>query len=296
MKALERIQTYLERLYETTIQDNDDRIILVIGDEGAGKSTFILQAIWLYEQIRGYDPSPASVLDAVVFDDREVFRQKLLNADKGDPIAAMDAAHLLYKKEAMNPDQIDTEKQLLDIRIGNHPIFLGYQDWNDVPDILQRRRAENAFYIPQRGYVNGFSRAALDEKYNEMDAKEWPDPSLRDTFPSLEGTALWERFEEIDEERKRARLQVEEEEDGVTPQEVVDEIIASETLENFVDINEFQDRAYYSKPYIRFEYPELSDQEADQVRSALRRHAEPAELAGGEEDAETETQPPRGTS
>jgi len=290
-EALDRTRRYLEHLYETKIQRNWDRIIPVVGSEGVGKSTWILQAIWLYEQARGNDPDPATVMNAVVFDDRDAFRDKLLAADEGDPIAVMDAAHILYNRDVMMPDQKETEKSLLDIRVENYVIFLGYQDWGDIPRTLRKRRAENAFYIPRRGYVKGYNRDQLDEKHSELDDEEWPDPALEDTFPSLEGTELWNRFETVDTERKRSRLQREDDtdDDAITPQDVVDDIVSNDALDDFVDVNEFQDRAYFSKPYIRFEYPDLSDQEADQVRSALRRQADPAELV---DEGETETQPP----
>jgi hypothetical protein len=68
----------------------------------------------------------------------------------------------------------------------------------------------------------------------------------------------------------------------------VSEIVAMDKLDEYVEVNEFQNRAYFSKPMIRFDYPMLSDQESDQVRAALRRKADPEALAEG-----TETQPPQ---
>lgn len=287
---MERFQRFLQRLYDNYITNNYDRIIPVIGVEGVGKSTLILQAIWLYEDHRGKDPDPVSVLNRVVFDSKDAFRQELLNANPGDPIAAMDAAHILYKKDAMDPGQKEVEKTLLDIRVENYVIFLGYQDWSDIPDQLQRRRAENVIRIPRRGIVEGYSRAQIDEKYANMDKNEWPDPALEDTFPSLEGTELWDRFSEMDAERKRRRLQVDDKDDDgeLTPQDVVQDIIAGDPGE-FVEVNEFQDRAYFSKPYIKFEYPEMSDQQADQVRAALDRQVNIDDYIG---NGETDTQPP----
>lgn len=288
-QPLERVQRALEYMYEHKILKDWDRIIPVVGHEGAGKSTFILEAIWLYELVRGHDPTPASVLDYVVYDDREAFRQKLLAANKGDPIAVMDAAHILHNLDVMMPDQKETQKSLLDIRIENYVIFLGYQDWGDIPKALRKRRAENAFYIPSRGYVYGYNRSQLDEKHKNLDDDEWPDPALRDSFPSLEGTKLWKRFDEIDRERKRARLRSDDDEESeLTPQDVVDEIVSNDRLEEYVDVNEFQGRAYYSKPLLRYDYPTLSDQQTDQVRAALNRIADPESLIG---DRET-TNPP----
>lgn len=276
---MKRLELVVEKLYEDYILDNFDRIILFIGDEGVGKSTLILEFIWLYELARGNDPTPATVMDAVVFDDRDHFRQKLLSAEQTDPIAVMDAAHVLYKKDTMQPDQKETERSLLDVRLENYVILLGYQDWDDIPTILQRRRASNVFRIPQRGTVLGYNRQQLDEKYTMPSGKrEWPDPALRDTFPSLEGTDLWARFEQIDAERKRARLQVDEDESAdITPQEVAREIIGN-SLEEYVKVNEFQERSYYNKALIRYDYPSLSDQQAEQVREALTRHQDPEQL------------------
>lgn len=289
---MDRVERFLEYLYENHILKDWDRLIPVVGSEGVGKSTFILEAIWLYEQNRGNDPTPASVLDKVVFDDRDAFRDKLLSAEPGDPVAVMDAAHVLYNKDVMQPDQIEVEKSLLDVRIENYVFFLGYQDWGDIPKQLRKRRAENVFYIPNRGYVRGFNREQLNEKYNNLDDNKWPDPALSDTFPSLEGTPIWERFEEIDKERKRSRLKREtDDENQVTPQQVVDNIVSEDALEEYVDINEFQGRAYYSKPLIKYDYPALSDQQADQVRSALTREADPASLVDDEE-GETPNPPP----
>lgn len=285
---MERYQRFLEKLYDH-VQRDWDRLIPVVGGEGLGKSTLILESIWLYEQFRGNDPTPESVLDYVVFDDRDAFREKLLAADQGDPIAVMDAAHVLYNKDVMKPDQIETEKSLLDIRVENYVIFLGYQDWGDIPRQLRKRRAKNVIRVPSRGTLKGYNRAQLDEKYHDLDDTQWPDHALLDTFPSLEGTRLWTRFDEIDRERKRRRLQTDDEEAAErTPQDIVDDIIATDTLAEYVEVNEFQDRAYYSKPLLRYDYPDLSEQQTDQVRAALSREADPATFM----TEETDTQPP----
>lgn len=285
---MERFQRFIAELYDRKITQDYDRIIPVVGDESVGKSTLILQGIWIYEDYRGLDPDPASVLDAVIFDSKEAFRQRMLNADSGDPVAAMDAAHILYRKDAMDPDQKQVEKTLLDIRIKNYLIFLGYQDWADIPDQLQRRRAKHLIHIPKRGVMHGYSRKQLDEKYSNYNKNEWPKPAMKDSFTSLEGTDLWARFQEIDEERKKSRLQLEEEKEEETrPQDVVNEILI-DGVGQYIDVNEYQDRAYFSKPLIRYDYPELSDQQADQVRAALNREVDIEDHLG----EGTDTPPP----
>lgn len=208
---MKKVQRWLERIYTHRINNQFDAMVLVIGGEGVGKSTFMLSVEWLWEQIRGNDPTVDGVLDRMAHDDREAFRRLLLNSEKGDVIVANDAAHILHKKEAMYGDQIDVEKALLDIRRFNYFVQLGYQDWDDVTDQLQRRRAHFAFRIPRRGVIHGYSRSSLDEVY---DCDEWPTPDMKDTFPSLEGTELWEEFNRQDAERKQERLKIEEEPDA----------------------------------------------------------------------------------
>jgi len=286
---MECLKRFLERLYDTHITNNDDAVVLVIGDEGAGKSTWMLQAIWLYNAHRGITPTPENTLSHVIFDDRDAFRERLLHATETDPISIMDAAHVLYRKETMNPDQIESEKSLLDMRFGNYLLLLGYQDWADIPDILQRRRAEYAIRIPRRGIAYGYNRKQLDEKYSSYGRNEWPEPALRDTFPSLEGTSLWTRFEEVDTERKRARLQTDDDETtDLTPQDVVEDILNGDPGD-YIDHNEFQERTYFSKPMIRYDYPDLSGQQADQVRAALRRNVNLDDYAPEGGDTHTPT-------
>lgn len=290
---MERIQTYIEHLHDTKIQRNFDRIIPVIGDEGNGKSTFILEWIARYEAHRGNPIDPQSILHYVIWDDHDAFTEFIAKADPGDPIAVMDAAHLMHKKEAMNPDQIETEKTLLDIRIENHPILLGYQDWGDIPDQLQRRRAKNIFHVPRRGVVHGYNRESMDEMYAGS-TFEWTDPDMRDVFPDLAGTDVWEEFEELDRERKMERLKSddEDEEAGVTPQEVANEILESGAQE-YIDENEFNGTRFISKPLIKYDYPELSDQEATQVKHVIRRETDILDSSDGGPAGVGEGEPPQ---
>lgn len=288
---MDRIQRFIEKLYDTKIQQDYDRIIPIVGDEGDGKSTLILEFLARYEAHRGNAIDAPSLLNYVIWDDKDAFTEFLQQADSGDPIAVMDAAHLMHKKEAMNPDQIETEKTLLDIRIENHTILLGYQDWGDIPDQLQRRRAKNVFRVPQRGVVHGYNRESLDEMYAGS-ADDWPEPDMEDVFPNLEGTEVWDRFTEIDKQRKLERLKDDDEEteDGVTPQEVA-EAILEDGVAQYVDENEFNGQRYISKPLIKFDYPDLSEQQADQVKHAIRRESDV--LSHSEDPTGGEGEPPK---
>jgi len=284
VQELDRVKAFLEKLNRRVIEQNNDRVILVVGDEGYGKSTFMLECVWLWQRIRDENPSPESVLDNVVWGERDELRENLLESERASMIAVQDAAHALMKKEAMNPDQVDLEKSFLDIRVENYVILLGYQAWSDVPTYLQSRRAENAFHIPFRGHVRGFCRSSMDDRIQD---DSWPDPDLKDRFPDLEGTTLWDRFEEIDAEKKRQRLRTDEEDDsGRQPRSVVDEIIRENAVGEYIDENEYNGQTFISKPLIRLDYPDLSGQEADQVKHGLRRETSVLDEEASEPDSD----------
>lgn len=203
LQKLELTKKYLERIDKQVISKNDDRVLVVLGDEGVGKSTYMLQLAQLWRSIRNGDSGSDSVLESMVWGKRSDFTDALRERPEGSIICVQDAPHVLFRREAMHGEQIDVEKNLLDIRIKNFLIVLGFQDWADVPTSLTRRRAENVFLIPRRGVVRGYSRSGIDER---RDSESWPDPEFQDRFPDLEGTELWTRFQERDREAKMDRL------------------------------------------------------------------------------------------
>lgn len=211
LQPLDRIRTYLRAVNENVIEANDDLILPIVGDEGAGKSTLMAQIVWLWQDIRADEPTPDSVIDRMVWGERPAFKEALLEGNQGQAIAVQDAAHVLYAKEAMVGEQVDIEKALLDIRVNNYLILLGFQDWSDIPDGLRRRRAKNTIRVIRKGWERGFyeayGRDELDEKYEELAKNEWPEPRFDGRFPSLEGTDLWQRFTERDDEKKTERLE-----------------------------------------------------------------------------------------
>lgn len=203
-EKLELSRRFLERIKSRDIDRNDDRVVVILGDEGVGKSTYMLQLATLWRDIRGLSTDPDDVLETLVFGGRDNFNEALRERDDGDLIAVQDAAHALFRREAMHGEQIQTEKNLLDIRIKNYLLLLGFQDWSDVPSSLRRRRAANVLMIHSRGCLRGYNRESIDEK---LDEGKWPNPDLEDRFPKLDGSELWDRFSEIDREAKLERLE-----------------------------------------------------------------------------------------
>lgn len=209
---LERYETFLRGVYEHQICDDDDLVLLMIGDEGAGKSTLMLISTIYWLKLQGREATPENALDRIVYGDREAYKEKLLESESTDIVTVQDAPHVLFSKEAMHGEQIDIEKAMVDVRINNYLMVLGFQSWGMVPKDIRARRAQAAVRVykndaGQRGFMDLYGRPQLDEKYNDLGGGEWPDPRFEDRFPSLEGTDVWDAFTKADKEHKRERLE-----------------------------------------------------------------------------------------
>jgi hypothetical protein len=140
--------------------------------------------------------------------DYDQFKQKLAESEKKSCIIVHDAARVLSRKKAMRGDQIELEEDFLDARFGNYLILLGFQGFDIVPTLLATRRSKNALRVVKRGWVHGHNEAAIRSRYNN---DEWPEPVLRDSYPSLEGKELWRAFVDEDQRRKQERIKPDEE-------------------------------------------------------------------------------------
>lgn len=270
-RELDKIKRFIEILYKQKISAEFDRIIPIVADEGMGKSTFMCQFTWLWQQQVGRTPTPDSVLDRIVWGSKGEFKDAMSQYPPESCIPVQDGARVLHKKEAMHGDQIELEKDLLDVRMKAFVIPVGFQDWEVVPDLLQRRRAKNVFRIPRRGVIEGYNRSSIDEKRS---TGEWPDPDLRDRFPSLEGTTLWKEFKRRDQQRKESRIDEDPDsgENNDSPEEmepraVVDEILSGNNLETYLSDNNGQ--TILDADLIRYHYPELTKGDAKVVKKGL---------------------------
>jgi len=200
------------------IEGTDDAIILVIGDSGSGKSTFMLEFVWLWQQITQGNASTDSILSSVVPDDRQKYREAMLNGDRGDVFTIMDAQHVLHNREAMHGDQINLEKLLLDIRTFGYVNLFGFHNWRLVPNLLKSQRTRFALRLDreQKGRAEVYDRDKISQKYK---TDEWPDPAFTLQFPALDtgafsdlgepgtdpGVELFRQFNELDVARKKER-------------------------------------------------------------------------------------------
>lgn len=200
---MQKIEQYVKALYKNRQRRELDVVLPVIGDEGAGKSTLIMQIAVAYLKHRDDEvPEIDDVLDRIYFD-RPGWKVAMSESEKRALIMIPDAARLLFSKDAMKKEQKEIEKDLMDVRGMEFFMLLGFQDWDTIPGQVKERRAKNCLVVPERGLVRGYSRDAMDQRIEDG---SWPPATLRDRFPALDGTDLWDAYQELDQEKKRERI------------------------------------------------------------------------------------------
>lgn len=277
MTPLQKVERFVDRLYHDRICNQYDAVLPIIADEGDGKSTFISQFGFFWQDVRDERRDPDSLLETMCFT-RDGLQKRISSAPKRSLICVPDAARVLHKKEAMQGDQRELEKDFFDVRSSEYVILLGYQDWASVPTFLQERRAKFAFYIPKRGQIRGYNRESLDEKSNNNnDYDWWPESDLVDTFPSLEGTDYWTRYQKLDDEKKNARMGIESENDEDNGEKSknerikqISQDIKDEGVHGYVSNHGVTGNPYIDADLIELDY-DLSVRDAKKVKKLLER-------------------------
>lgn len=207
---MKKIETLVDELYQRRHQRELDTVFPILGDEGMGKSTLILQIAVAYCLARdGEPPTIEELLDRICFN-RAEFQEMMAESDKQALIIAPDAARILYSMDVATSEQKQIEKDLMDVRGLEYMILLGFQSWDRIGGEIKERRAKLTARVPRRGLIRMYDRDAMDHRIDDGD---WPSSTLTDKFPSLDGTELWRRYKELDQERKRKRLAGDEEKD-----------------------------------------------------------------------------------
>jgi hypothetical protein len=257
---------WLEQTHEY-VQKDFDRMIPVVADEGMGKSTLMLELGWLWLDIIEKEQTVDNVMDQIAWDLPE-FQEMMGSKPEKSCIMVHDAARVMSRKKAMHGDQIEVEEDLLDARFGNYLVLLGYQDFDVIPTMLATRRSKNLLRITTRGRVHGHNEANIRKRYETGD---WPEPTMTDTFPDLEGKKLWERFEAEDQRRKQERIQPDEDdsEEELTIKELAQKV-KEDGLHNVVSLHGGHNRYYIDSDLVEIEYG-VSGQKAKKATKLLKR-------------------------
>lgn len=267
IKWLEETEEYLSRDF--------DRVVPVIGDEGMGKSTLILEVGWLWRPIVGREQTVDAVMGQIAWDLPQ-FKDYISSKPERSCITVHDAARVLSRKKAMHGDQIEVEEDLLDMRFGNYLVLLGFQEFDLVPTMLATRRAKNLLRVPERGIVHGHNEANIRKRYENG---KWPDPSMRDSFPSLDGKKLWDAFVAEDQRRKQERISSDDEEESMSVTDLAEQV-KEDGIANVVSIHGGHNKAYIDSDLIEVQY-DVSGNKAKKTAKLLKKQAADGEFTLG---------------
>jgi len=197
---MRKLELLIDELYERRHQQELDTVMPVIGDEGMGKSTLLMQLAVKYCMVRDGEPPD---IDHLLSYNRSDFKQAMAESDKQALIIVPDAARILYSMDVAKAEQKTIEKDLMDVRGLEYMILLGFQSWKRIGGEIKERRSKLALKIPRRGLVRVYGRDAMDQR---IDEGSWPQSTMTDKFRPLDGTDLWAEYQSVDEEKKRERL------------------------------------------------------------------------------------------
>ena len=214
---MKKLEALVEQLYQERHQQQLDTVLPIVADEGLGKSTLMLQmgAQYIYARDGEY-PTVDHLLSRICYD-RGGFQEMMAESDQQALIMVPDAARILYSMDFAKSEQKQIEKDLMDVRGLEYFILLGFQSWDRIGGEIKERRSKLALKIPRRGLIRGYGRDAMDER---IDSGSWPESTLTDKFPPLDGTELWKQYQQLDLEEKRERLAGE----AADPKEVEKEV------------------------------------------------------------------------
>lgn len=277
---MKKLTRWLEETREYLGKDFD-RIVPVIGDEGMGKSTLLMEIGWLWHEVEDtpQEQTVSNTMDQIAWDLNE-FKSFIGSKPQYSCIHVHDAARVLSRKKAMHGDQIEVEEDLLDMRFGNYLVLLGYQEFDLLPTMLATRRSKNLLHIPKRGVVHGHNEENIRERYESGD---WPDPVFRDTYPSLEGKDLWQAFKSEDARRKQERIKPDEddEEDDMSIPDLAEQV-KDDGIEEVVSIHGGNGTRYIDSDLIEVQYG-ISANKAKKVAKILKKQENEGEIIlGGE--------------
>lgn len=271
---MNRIIAWIEETHKHVEKDFDS-LVPIIGDEGMGKSTLILQLDWLWREEVGAEVSPEAAVGDIAWD-LEGFKESIGTSPRKSCIHVHDAARVLSRKKAMHGDQIEVEEDLLDMRFGNYLVLLGYQEFDLVPTILASRRAKNLLRIPRRGIVHGHNEANIRKRYEDGD---WPEPTFKDTFPDLEGKELWRQFKEEDQRRKQERISPDSDEETEKGVKEYAEQVLEDGIGAVVSVHGGHNKYYIDKDLIEVEY-DVSGNKAKKIAKLLKKQVDLEQLMG----------------
>lgn len=161
-----------------------DTVFGVVGGEGVGKSTFVLDCV----DYLGGEENCICV-------DKNKMGEVLTSLKDKDPLQIDEAADGLYSKEGVSKFNKELEKLFMICRAKLWITFILIPDFFALSPMFRRRRINGLFHIYKRGRVKFYDKKAIEkinrnhDKYKSHEIRG-AYPSYTDSFPDYKGRLL----------------------------------------------------------------------------------------------------------
>lgn len=136
-----------------TLKQDDDFLVLGVGKEGVGKSTFMIQLACAVD--------PTFCLERILFNHKRLF-SLVRTLPKGSAILLDEGAIMLHAREASTKGNIQVSKVLMMARQRCLAVFIAIPSFWDADSFIRRHRARALIEVTERGKAKFITRKGID--------------------------------------------------------------------------------------------------------------------------------------
>lgn len=170
-----------EAIYSKIKEMNIDWFILVVGNEGVGKSSLALNLFAKFCQLSNYNITE-TLLRTLIYDEDELLKFiSTLNPDeKYLPILLDEGANILFNRESMNVKRNYILKFFNVMRFLNSITIICSPNIKFIDKNVKTHRVKSIFYINQRGVYWYYDKPLIDQmlKYETTRSWKWIEPKI----------------------------------------------------------------------------------------------------------------------
>jgi len=186
---MKRTEAVLDIVYDGLHKKDFDAVYGVFGDEGLGKSNFLLHVLeyWINKKYNEVKPEDVKFIEL----DIVAWAKTLSELKKGD-CCIWDEGGELSNKRSISNLNLSVSQAYQIIRGDNILSFIGMPSPFDLEGFFTKRRMRGMFYVYQRGRVAFWSRERLRKvialnQYKRVKSVWVLKPTFFDTFPKYKG-------------------------------------------------------------------------------------------------------------
>lgn len=255
-----RLQLEFQNLRKALRQDRD-AVGVVFGDNRMGKSTLALQIARIVNngENKGNLPRESIAMG------NEGFWKGLQELDKYSAIHLDELSGVFYSKDSMTSEQKKRKKRMKTAAKKNQFVIGCDTQYFQIDKEFRTDKVDFAIHVSSRGNFEFYGPKLIErfEKDKDTGRAITPSPLFSGSFPELDDE-LWNRYQEVEDEKLEMKDLKEDEEDGKDLEDVAEEVKASS--EDFTKT--YKKRKFIDSDLIEAR-KDVSSREADKLKKLV---------------------------